>query len=87
MREVGTNLRRIETNRRARELAEDLLKAEEKRFELGLGSSLDVLEAQKDVTSAQSAELEAIIDYNISLVRLAETEGTLVAQSGVIIQE
>jgi len=87
VREVGTNLRRIETNRRARELAEDLLKAEEKRFELGLGSSLDVLEAQKDVTSAQSAELEAIIDYNISLVRLAETEGTLVAQSGVIIQE
>jgi outer membrane protein TolC len=87
VREVATNLRRIETNRRARELAEERLKAEEKRFELGLGSSLDVLEAQKDVTSAQSAELEAIIDYNIALVQLAETEGTLIAASGVAVEQ
>ena len=87
VREVETNLRRIHTNRQARELAEERLKAEEKRFELGLGGSLDVLEAQKDVTSAKSAELRAIIDYNISLVRLAKTKGTLLAKSGVAIQE
>lgn len=87
VREVETNLRRIDTNRQARELAEERLSAEEKRFELGLGGSLDVLEAQKDVTSAESAELGAIIDYNISLVRLGKTKGTLLAKSGVAIAE
>jgi outer membrane protein TolC len=87
VREVETDLRRIKTNRQARELAEKRLQAEEKRFELGLGRSLDVLEAQKDVTSAESAELEAIIDYNISLVQLAKVKGTLLAQSGVAMRE
>jgi len=87
VREVETNLRRIDTNRQARELAEERLSAEEKRFELGLGRSLDVLEAQKDVTSAESAELRAIIDYNVSLVDLAKAQGTLLAKSGVAIQE
>ena len=67
-RDVNTNLRRIEATRRARELAEQRLTADNKRFSVGLSSTFEVLQSQRDLSRARNAELAAVIDYNRSLV-------------------
>jgi outer membrane protein len=67
-RDVNTNLRRIDATRRARELAEQRLTADNKRFSVGLTSTFEVLQSQRDLSRARQNELRALIDYNRSLV-------------------
>ena len=67
-RDVNTNLRRVDATRRARELAEQKLAADNKRFAVGLAGTFEVLQSQRDLSRARQAELNAIIDYNRSLV-------------------
>jgi outer membrane protein TolC len=67
-RDVNTNLRRVEATRRARELAEQKLTADNKRFAVGLAQTFEVLQSQRDLSRARQSELNAIIDYNRSLV-------------------
>jgi outer membrane protein TolC len=67
-RDVNTNLRRIEATRRARELAETRLAADNKRFSVGLATTFEVLQSQRDLSRARQNELRATIDYNLSLV-------------------
>jgi outer membrane protein len=67
-RDVNTNLRRIDATRRARELAEQRLTADNKRFAVGLATTFEVLQSQRDLSSARQRELRAVIDYNQSLV-------------------
>ena len=67
-RDVATNLRRVEATTRARELAEQKLTADNKRFAVGLASTFELLQSQRDLARARQSELNAIIDYNRSLV-------------------
>jgi outer membrane protein TolC len=67
-RDVNTNLRRVEATRRARELAEQKLTADNKRFAVGLASTFELLQSQRDLARARQSELNATIDYNRSLV-------------------
>jgi len=67
-RGVNTNLKRVEATRKARELAERRLEAEEKRFTVGLSSTFELVQAQRDLARARQNELNATIDYNRSLV-------------------
>jgi outer membrane protein len=67
-RDVTTNLRRVEATTRARELAEQKLTADNKRFAVGLASTFELLQSQRDLSRARQSELNAIIDYNRSLV-------------------
>jgi len=67
-RDVNTNLRRVEATRRARELAETRLNADNKRFSVGLATTFELLQSQRDLSRARQNELRAIIDYNESLV-------------------
>jgi outer membrane protein TolC len=67
-RQVATNLRRVEATRKARELAEKRLEAEQKRFQVGLNSTFELFQAQRDLANARNAELNATIAYNQSLV-------------------
>ena len=67
-RRVNTNLKRVEATRRARELADKRLAADNKRFEVGLATTFELLQSQRDLARARQAELRATIDYNQSLV-------------------
>ncbi len=67
-RSVNTNLKRVEATRRARELAEKRLEAEQKRFTVGLSTTFELFQAQRDLSRARQSELSAMIDYNRSLV-------------------
>ena len=62
------NAKRIETTRAARELAEQRLDAEQKRFEVGMSTSFLVIQAQRDLAQAKTNELGAVLAYDLSLV-------------------
>lgn len=68
VRQIGIGINRVKATRKARELAVEKLKAEEKKFEVGISTGFNVMEYQEDLAEAQSNELRAITDYNKSLV-------------------
>ena len=67
-RDVNTNLRRVDATKRARELAQQRLEADEKRFSVGLATTFELLQSQRDLARAKQSELRAIIEYNTALV-------------------
>lgn len=73
---VQTNLRRVEATKQARQFAETALEAEQKKLESGKSTSFFVLQFQRDLTAARSAEVQALADYNKALAELAFDEGT-----------
>jgi len=58
-------------SRRAR-----MLDAEQKKLQNGLSTSYFVLQLQEVLTAAQTAELQALTDYNRILAQLAFAEGS-----------
>ncbi len=65
---IDMNAKRIATTRAARELADQRLDAERKRFEVGLSTSFFVIQAQRDLAQAKANELAAILAYDLALV-------------------
>jgi len=67
-RNVQTNQKRVQSARASRELQEKKLEAEEKKQAAGMSTSFFVFQAQRDLAQARTAEIQAISDYNKSLV-------------------
>lgn len=66
--QVDSGLTRYEAARAARELAETRLQAEQSRFDVGLSTNFFVVQAQRDLATAQNSELRALLDYRRALV-------------------
>jgi outer membrane protein len=62
------NRQRIETARLGRELAEQRLDAEQRRFEVGMSTSFLVIQAQRDLAVARDNEQRAYLDYQLAAV-------------------
>jgi HAE1 family hydrophobic/amphiphilic exporter-1 len=69
-RQVETNQKRVETTRRAREFAERRLDAEQRKLAAGTSTNFVVLQVQRDLAQARNTELNAILDYQRSVVDL-----------------
>jgi outer membrane protein TolC len=67
-RQVNTNRKRVQATQVARQLAEQRLAAEQKKFNVGMSTTFIVFQAQRELTAARNNELRAIIDYNRSLI-------------------
>jgi outer membrane protein TolC len=67
-RQVQTNQKRVQAARAARELQEKKLEAEEKKLAAGMSSTFLVFQAQRDLSLSRTAEVQAVSDYNKSLV-------------------
>jgi outer membrane protein TolC len=67
-RQVETSLKRVEATRQAREFSEKRYEAEQKRINVGLSSTFQLNQAQRDLSSAKLSEVNAIIAYNRALV-------------------
>jgi HAE1 family hydrophobic/amphiphilic exporter-1 len=65
---IEMNAKRIETTRLARQLAEQRLDAERKRFEVGMSTSFLTIQAQRDLAQARTNELSSVLAYDLSLV-------------------
>jgi len=81
--DVATDLERIETTRIARELSEENLRNQTKRYEVGMVTTTDLLKFQNDLAAARVAEIQALIAYNISRTKLERAEGTLLSRFDV----
>jgi outer membrane protein len=73
---VITARERIESNEQARKLAEESLAAGEERLRVGRGTTFEVLELQKKLAEAQTAEIRARADYNKAVSEFHRQIGT-----------
>jgi outer membrane protein TolC len=87
VRGVETNYKRIQAYKAARELAEKQLEAEEEKLKVGLTTNYFVLQYQNSLANAQSQELRAIIDYNLSLASLNRDLGISLQQKNIKITD
>lgn len=67
-RSIGSARERIGATRAARELAQERLTTEQKRFEVGMSTSFLVVQAQRDLAQAEINELRAQLDYQAALI-------------------
>jgi outer membrane protein TolC len=72
--QVENSLTRYEAASVARQLAETRLQAEQSRFEVGLSTNFFVVQAQRDLATAQNTELRALLDYRRFLVDLERAQ-------------
>jgi len=87
VRAVDTDYKRVHAYTVARELAEKKLEAEESKLKAGLSSNYFVLTYQRDLTLARTAELRAIIDYNLSLSQLDRALGITLKNRNIRISD
>jgi outer membrane protein TolC len=83
VRAVETNYQRVEAYTVARELREQQLAAEEEKLKVGLTTPYFVLQYQRDLATAQTTELQAIIDYNLSLANLSRAMGISLEEKNI----
>ena len=77
--------RRIEASTAARELAEEQLAAEQSKFAAGLQTNFFVVQAQRDLATAQDTELLAILDQQKALVEFDRVQRTSLSGAGISI--
>lgn len=70
-----TSARKIDTSLQSRDLATELLTAEEKSFKLGRSTSLDVLAAQQSLAQAEREEVRSRTAYAAALGNLFAVRG------------
>ncbi len=73
---VEQNQQRIETAQLSRELAEQRLDAEQRRFEVGMSTSFLVIQAQRDLAVARNNVLQAVLDYQLAVVAFETAQRT-----------
>lgn len=83
LRAVETNYNRVNAYKLARELAEKKLEAEESKLKAGLSTNFVVLQYQRDLANARTAELKAIIDYNLALSQLDRATGVSLSNRNI----
>ncbi|HTH49099.1 MAG TPA: TolC family protein [Candidatus Limnocylindria bacterium] len=83
MIQVDNDIRAIESyregitaNQQSRVYAEAALDAEQKKLESGKSTNYQVLQLQRDLTTAQKNEIDALASYNKALAQLAADEGS-----------
>lgn len=87
VRQVMTNIERVNATRKARELAQKRLEVEEIKYRVGRSTSLEILRAQEDLATAEGNAAKAIIDYEISLGNLEKAKGTILDVYDIKLEE
>ena len=78
---------RFDAALRNRVLQQQLFEAEQKKFELGASTPYEVAVEQRDLVTAQSAALAALVTYNTARVALDQTLGATLERNHVNIDE
>jgi outer membrane protein len=54
----------------SRDLAQQTLDAEQKKFQVGMSTNFNIIQAQRDLAAARNAELQAVLAYRKAIVEL-----------------
>jgi outer membrane protein TolC len=87
VRQIWTNAERIKASKKAKELSQERLRAEEKKYKVGRSTSLEVIRAQADLAVSEGRATNAIVDYQISLGNLDAVLGTILENNNIIIDD
>jgi len=82
--QVQSGLTRYQAATVARSLAQQRLDAEQSRFDVGLSTNYFVVQAQRDLATAQNTELRALLDYRKALVEYERLQQTPATRGGAI---
>jgi outer membrane protein len=85
--QLEMNRARIDATRKARELAEQNLNAEQKKFQLGTSTIRFVLEEQRNLALADSNELQALVDFTKAKIDLDKAMGKTLEVHNIRIEE
>jgi outer membrane protein len=83
--QVQSNVERVQAAQVAREFAQRQLEAEQSKFEVGMQTNYFVVQAQRDLATAQNNELQAVLAYRRSLVELERLQQTSLTTSNITI--
>lgn len=83
VRTLNTNRKRVDATRVSRDLAQRKLEAEQKKFQAGMSTNFQVIQAQRDLAAARNAELQAVLDYTRSLVDFETVQEAPVNGGGI----
>lgn len=72
---------------KSRVLEQQLLDAEQKKFSLGASTTFLVVQQQRDLATAESAEIAALVAYSNARVALQQTLGTTLEENHISIQD
>lgn len=73
-RQVQNSFERVQAARVARDAAERQLDAENRRFEVGMSTTLAQQQRQRDLSTARNTELSAMISYNSALIQFQRVQ-------------
>ena len=74
---VHAHLKGIDATRIARELAEENVRNQQARYDVGLATTKDLIDFQERLTRAEQAAIAALTAYNTDLAELRRVDGTL----------
>lgn len=77
---VQSGLQRMQAATAARELAEKRLEAEQSKFDVGMSTNFQVVQAQRDLRDALNIELQAILNYNRALVDFERVQSVAITR-------
>jgi outer membrane protein len=83
---VASNTILVQSNKQATRLQIANVAAEEKRLQLGVTTSWQVLQIQEDLTAAQVQELFSNIEYEKALVELQLADGSLLENLNIALE-
>jgi len=83
LREVQTDVKRVETAELTYQLQAKKLQAAQKKYDVGLSTSFVVLDFQEDLVNASVGRIGAIAGYHRSVIELWNTLGITMRQNGI----
>jgi HAE1 family hydrophobic/amphiphilic exporter-1 len=83
VKQVESGYQSVQATRQARIYAEAALDAEQKTYGVGKATTFEVLTYQNNLTTARSAEIRALANYNEALATLAQQEGSILEQYNI----
>jgi outer membrane protein TolC len=83
---VQSDYESVDATKQARIYAEAALDAEQKTYAVGKATTFEVLTYQNNLTTARSAEIRALANYEESLANLAQQEGSTLERYSVQIE-
>jgi len=86
-RQVQIQGRQAEVARLAKELEAQNYEAQEERYAAGQASTHDILDYQDRLAQAELDHIKALIDYNIALINLDQSEGLTLAKNDINLEE
>jgi outer membrane protein TolC len=85
MTQVEMNEARLEASKAAVKAAEERLDAEEARFEVGLGTTRQLIEAQRDLLQSISVEVRSEMDLRKSIALLDKAVGRTFEKNNIVL--